>query len=157
MGMDISTAEPHTVQQYSEGQLHVLRQKEARCQRLLTSVSNLLAGLRAPDSSSSLERTAEAVQDDTLSTFQESADDDMDNDELDDDIVDEDDMLDNTVQVPSLKLHVATTCINHMPELQHTIHSTCIAVHVCMTCSNHLHCLNCNTLSIPPVLQCMYA
>ena len=34
VGMDISTAEPHTVQQYSEGQLHVLRQKEARCQRL---------------------------------------------------------------------------------------------------------------------------
>lgn len=76
VGMDISTAEPHTVQQYSEGQLHVLRQ------RLLTSLSNLLADLRAPDSSSSLERTAEAVQDDTLSTFQESADDDMDNDEF---------------------------------------------------------------------------
>ncbi|DBA66246.1 TPA: hypothetical protein ACH3X2_002506 [Trebouxia sp. C0005] len=62
LGTVVSTDDSETAHQYNKGQPYILHCKEVRCQRLLVSVTDLLAKLTTADVSSSLTSMSEAMQ-----------------------------------------------------------------------------------------------
>ena len=89
----VSTDDSETADQYNKGQLYILHCKEARCQRLLVSVTDLLAKLTAADESSSLASMPEAMQSSSSLELADDGDLHVAHDEADSDFDDEDDIF----------------------------------------------------------------